>query len=160
MILHLLTPDNTRGLFPQDRVRDKVKKFATERKDLRYVLDFPCVCPIIQDYVLLCVAPSCRHKNIEKLVEILKGDDDDKYEQVFGDRAHLVGEYIEAAVVREMAGIEEGTTPQRRRKRVRGESSNATSDDVDQPVAKRPQVDEPEQSDADKPAVDDAGECW
>lgn len=34
---------------------------------------------------------------IEKLVNILNGDDEDKYDQVFGENGHLLSTFLEAA---------------------------------------------------------------
>jgi len=88
-----------------------------------------------------------RRKNIQKLVDVLEGDEEDRYEQVFGEFASLLPKYPEANEDRETNDIAE-TRMKRKRKKMQ-----TTSDDEAAPARKHPHV-ESSNYDVDQPHMD------
>lgn len=79
---------------------------------------------------------------IEELVTILQGDDDDKFEQVFDDNAHLVPVFLEAAADRKRNGIvEKPRSRSNKKKRRREETLSEDENEEDEPSRKQPVID-------------------
>lgn len=78
---------------------------------------------------------------IEKLVNILNGDDEDKYDQVFGENGHLLSTFLEAAEERRRNGIVEKPRSYKKRKRNENEV-----------VAEEAVLDEEEEEEEEEPA--------
>ena len=60
-------------------------------------------------------------KHIDSIVAILKGEDEDRLQTVFGDRASLLTGFLNAAEERERNGISHTDAPRKRAKRKRDE---------------------------------------
>mmetsp|Transcript_4390 Transcript_4390/g.7779 ORF Transcript_4390/g.7779 Transcript_4390/m.7779 type:complete len:694 (-) Transcript_4390:135-2216(-) len=76
--------------------------------------------------------------HIEKLVNILEGGDEDRFEQVFGECSHLLSEFLEEANERMASGIIE--KPLRAGAKRTNEDMDRMSDDEEQPAMKQAHV--------------------
>ena len=76
--------------------------------------------------------------HIEKLVNILEGEDEDRFEQVFGECSHLLSEFLEEANERMASGIIE--KPLRAGAKRTNEDMDVMSDDEEQPAMKQAHV--------------------
>ena len=75
-------------------------------------------------------------RDIHKFVRILEGDDDDRFQKVFGEHAHLLPEFLEAAEERASQGIFEkelGATNEMQpsKKRAHAETTEHASSESD-----------------------------
>ena len=89
---------------------------------------------------------------IEKLVIILRGEDEDRFEQVFEEKSHLLPDFLEAAEERRRNGTEEKPRKFGIQKKRSRDEDNMMADEEDgdeqhyeeeeEPERKRPHVEE------------------
>ena len=114
-------------VFLKDRIRTKLAKYDTARRTGSRI-------------------------KIEELADKLQGDDEDRIEAVFGERASLFAGFMENADERRREGIDPDAHSKSRSKRRRREEEN----DLNEDDAEDDRDEEQDESDGEEPQVGDA----